>query len=194
MIDRLISERRNNVIAYKGFDPGLICHGYQFHMGLNVTDKANCRANGFHCAENPLDCLSYYSDMTQAEYYIVEACGDIDEDDCDSKIACTHLNIIKRLTVEEFFLHSLAYMVDHEKRSWNSKVQKDSAKAKNGYAVVRGIDPAATGELNDILAFAKEDHATGKIIQVALTRVDGRKVLPERWYGVDLKERQVCLI
>lgn len=107
MIARLISERRNNVIAYKGFDPGLICRGYQFHMGLNVTDKANCRANGFHCAENPLDCLSYYSDMTQAEYYIVEACGDIDEDDCDSKIACTLLNIIKRLTVEEFFSTAL---------------------------------------------------------------------------------------
>ena len=32
-------------------------------MGLNITDKANCRANGFHCAENPLDCLSYYPDM-----------------------------------------------------------------------------------------------------------------------------------
>ena len=60
--------------------------------------------------------------------------------------------------------------------------------------VVRGIDPAAAGKLNDILAFAKEDYATGDIIQVALTRVDGRKVLPDRWYGVDLKERQVNLI
>lgn len=143
------------MITYKGFEPGLICRGYQFHMGLNVTDKANCRANGFHCAENPLDCLSYYSNMAQSEYYIVEAGGDIDEDDCDSKIACTHLNIIKRLTVEEFFLHSLAYMADHVKRSWSSRVNKDMAKAQNGYAVVRGIDPAVTGELNDILAFIR---------------------------------------
>ena len=65
------------LIAYKGFKPGLVCRGYQFHMGLNMTDKANCRANGFHCAEDPLDCLSYYPDMNQTEYYIVEAGGDI---------------------------------------------------------------------------------------------------------------------
>ena len=42
------------MIAYKGFRPGMICIGYQFQMGLNVTEKANCRQNGFHCAEDPL--------------------------------------------------------------------------------------------------------------------------------------------
>ena len=46
------------MIAYKGFRPGLICRGYQFVMGLNTTEKANCRENGFHCAENPLDCVA----------------------------------------------------------------------------------------------------------------------------------------
>lgn len=51
------------MIAYKGFRPGLICRGYQFVMGLNTTEKANCRENGFHCAEDPLDCLSYYSSL-----------------------------------------------------------------------------------------------------------------------------------
>lgn len=30
------------MIAYKGFRPGLVCRGYQFKMGLNITDKANC--------------------------------------------------------------------------------------------------------------------------------------------------------
>lgn len=49
------------MIAYKGFHPGMVCIGYQFQMGLNVTKEANCRQNGFHCAEDPLDCLSYYS-------------------------------------------------------------------------------------------------------------------------------------
>lgn len=74
------------MIAYKGFLPGLICRDYQFKMGLNVTEKANCAHNGFHCAEDPLDCLSYYGDINHAEYYIVDAGGDIDEDDVDSKI------------------------------------------------------------------------------------------------------------
>ena len=55
------------MIAYKGCHRGLICRDYQFVMGLNVTDKANCAANGFHCAENPLDCLSYYPNIEQSE-------------------------------------------------------------------------------------------------------------------------------
>ena len=84
------------MIAYKGFRPGMICIDYQFQMGLNVTDKANCRQNGFHCAENPLDCLNYYGDIDHSEYYIVNAGGDIDEDEVDSKISCTELTVLKR--------------------------------------------------------------------------------------------------
>ena len=30
------------MLAYKGFEKGLICRGYQFIMGKNVTDQANC--------------------------------------------------------------------------------------------------------------------------------------------------------
>ena len=101
------------MIAYKGFRPGMICIDYQFQMGLNVTDKANCRQNGFHCAENPLDCLNYYGDIDHSEYYIVNAGGDIDEDEVDSKISCTELTVLKRLTKEELLLHGLAFMADH---------------------------------------------------------------------------------
>ena len=49
--------------AYKGFKKDLTCLGYKFNEdGINKTDQANCRKNGFHCAENPMDCLDYYSD------------------------------------------------------------------------------------------------------------------------------------
>ena len=89
------------MIAYKGFCPGLVCRGYQFKMGLNVTEKANCAENGFHCAEDPLDCLRYYGDINHSEYYIVNAGGDIDEDAIDSKISCTELTILKKLSKEE---------------------------------------------------------------------------------------------
>lgn len=179
------------MIAYKAFNLGLVCLDYQFVMGLNVTEKANCQANGFHCAENPLDCLTYYSNMKNSIYCIVDANGDIDEDGRDSKIACTELTIIKKLTREEFFLHGLAYIADHPLQKWNSHVQKDQARTTNGYAVVRGADPVACGELGDILAFAKENPTNKQIVQVALSRVDGEKVLPGVWYGVDLTERKV---
>ena len=171
------------MIAYKGFAPGLICRGHQFVMGVNKTEKANCRQNGFHCAENPLDCLTYYSNLDQAEYYIVNAGGDMDEDGDDTK-----------LTKEDFFLHSLAFMADHPLREWSSHVAKDRAEACAGYAVARGIDPVARGKKGDILAFAKEDPAGKNIIQIALAQVDGRKVLPDTWYGTDLTERKVALL
>lgn len=51
------------MIAYKGMCPGMVCLGYQLKMGLNVTEEANCQANGFHCAANPMDCLRYYGDF-----------------------------------------------------------------------------------------------------------------------------------
>ena len=54
--------------AYKGFEPDLSCRGYRFVMGKNVTPEANCASNGFHCAEDPLDCLSYYGDMNRSIY------------------------------------------------------------------------------------------------------------------------------
>lgn len=182
------------MVAYKGFNRGLICRGYQFVPGLNKTEKANCREDGFHCAENPLDCLSYYPDMEASEYYIVDAGGDIDEDGCDTKISCTELTVLKRLRKEEFFLHGLAFMADHPLREWNSNVSKDRAEASRGYAVVRGTDPAARGKVGDILAFAKESPMGGHIIQVALAQVDGEKIMPDTWYGTDLTERQVALL
>ena len=182
------------MIAYKGFDPGLRCLGYQFQMGLNVTDEANCGHNGFHCAENPLDCLTYYSNMEQSEYYLVDAGGDVDEDGRDSKISCTELTILKKLDREEFFLHALAYMMDHPERKYNNHVMRDRGEAeKNGFAVVRGTDPVARGRQNSILAFAKVGPDGKTITQVTLTCVDGKRARPNVWYDANLKERAVEL-
>lgn len=178
------------MIAYKGFHPGLVCRGYQFVMGLNVTEKANCAQNGFHCAEDPLDCLTYYPNMGQSEYYLVNAGGDVDEDGCDSKISCTELTILKKLNREEFFLHALAYMADHPRRKCNERVIREFGTAWDGFVIVRGILPRAKGPLGSILAMAKEDPETGKIVQVAIARVDGKTVLPHIWYDIDVQAKE----
>lgn len=179
------------MIAYKGFHPGLVCRGYQFVMGKNVTSEANCAHNGFHCAEDPLDCLSYYPDMDHSEYYLVNAGGDVDEDGRDSKISCTELTILKKLNREEFLLHALAYMMDHPGREWNSRVKRESGCAeKNDFVIVRGADPIAKGGRNSVLAFAKEEPGTGKVIQIALACVDGKRAKPNVWYDADWNERR----
>ena len=54
---------RKKMIAYKAFQKNLSCLGFQYKEAeWNYTEKAACRKTGFHCAENPLDCLIYYSD------------------------------------------------------------------------------------------------------------------------------------
>ncbi len=175
------------MIAYKGFHRGLVCRGYQFKMGLNVTAEANCVQNGFHCAANPLDCLSYYSDFDRSEYYIVNAGGDIDEDDRDSKIACTELTILRRLDLKEFVLHALVYLHDHPLMPWNDHVDRDAGVAESGFAIVRGIAPRAQGKDGDVLALAMESADGSKVEKIALAVVDGKKILADTWYDIDLQ-------
>lgn len=177
------------MLAYKGFQQGLKCRDYQFSMGMNVTDQANCRRNGFHCAANPLDCLTYYPDIHQSEYYLVNAGGDLDEDNVDSKISCTELTILRKLEADQLLLHGLAYMEKHPLLPWSPQVKKDCAWSSRGYVVVRGRDPVAQGELGDLLALAQESRDGKRIDQIALIHVDGEKILPRVWYGSDLEAR-----
>ena len=127
--------------------------------------------------------------MRQSEYYIVDAGGDIDEDNVDSKIACTELKILRKLEIDQLILHGLAYMADHPKLPWRSQVRRNCATACGGYAVVRGTDPIARGKMGDILAFAKESPEGDEIEKIAISRVDGKKILPDTWYSVDWEVR-----
>lgn len=111
------------MIAYKGFQKDLKCRGFQFQeYGINETEKANCRQNGFHCAENPLDCLCYYPNWKNSVYYIVDASGDLDEDGEDSKISCTKMRLLKKIELRSLLLHGAAYMAKYPNRKWNSHV------------------------------------------------------------------------
>ena len=48
--------------VYKAFGPGMVCKEYHYKPGqVNAEAIANCTRNGIHAAEDPLDCLSYYS-------------------------------------------------------------------------------------------------------------------------------------
>ena len=56
---------------------------------------------------------------------MVAADGDIDEDACDSKIACTRLRLLKKMTKEEYIYVALVYMVQHPTRNWNANVREN---------------------------------------------------------------------
>lgn len=177
------------IIAYKGFKPDLTCtfgaHTFQYQLGIwNEEPEANCARNGFHCAENPLDCLSYYSKWNEAVYYIVLADGDINEDAQDSRISCTRMKLVKKLTLGEFVAHSLQYVYNHPMRESNAHVAENHGVALQGFAIARGKEPTAQGKIGDYLGLAKEEENSRKILELGLYYVDGKEFLPDTWYDV----------
>ncbi len=182
-------------LAYKGFDLDLSCTsgGNRFQYVLdtwNEEPEANCRQNGFHCAENPLDCLTYYPQWEKAVYYLVAAGGDIDEDGSDSKISCTRLRLIKRLTLEEFVAHSLNYIWNHPERKDNGHVCRESGITSHGFVIVRGKEPVAVGRIGDVLGLVKESKGSRRPMEMGIHVVDGKEILPDVWYDVRGKARK----
>lgn len=180
------------MVIYKAFKQGLVCRGYRFHEGMNITDKANCVKNGFHGAENPLDCFVHYplSYGNGDEYYMCEASGDMDEDGNDSKVSCTHLNIVRRLSYYDMATCALLYMKKHPERELVQLfgdtvcVQYGMAQVlKPGIAIARGKDPAAKGVTGASLGLAVTD-GRDRVVQIRIAVVDGIRVLPGRYYGL----------
>ena len=138
------------MLAFKGFTKDLTCirgEGvFQYEPGVLYTeDKSKCASTGFHCTENPLECLDWYALGGGNRYYIVEAGGSIDEDGKDAKISCTQIRLVEELSTPALVYHALVYMVKHPLRDWEKtghmlEVKKDKAEAKQkgAIAIARG--------------------------------------------------------
>lgn len=189
------------MVIYKAFKKGLICRGYQFQMGMNVTDKANCAQNGFHGATNPLDCFRHYPPKygNEDEYYMCEALGDVDEDDADTKVSCTHLNIVRKLSMFDMATCVLLYCRKNPKeklKEMNNDVVKYVEGNANvygpGIAISRGTEPGAAGPVGAILGFVLTD-IMGEVRNVRVCIVDGITILPNRlykWNGGEIIEAE----
>lgn len=115
--------------AFKGFSPELKstygngkAEGCYFKPG-ETKEENECKVsrNGFHCYENPLDCLAYYPLDGKNQLWLVEAAGDINED-ASGRIACTKITLIKALTPWEMAMEAMRYMVEHPDRSgWEQR-------------------------------------------------------------------------
>lgn len=171
--------------AFKGFHKNLTCLGFQFREDMvNRTEEANCAQNGFHCAENPLDCFSYYPNWRNSVYYEVDATGDLDEDAVDSKISCMEMRLIRRLSLEQMLFEAAVYMVGHPKREWNYRVRLETGTAWNGFGIVRGKNPRAAGGKGEFLLILKEEQDSPEIEEIALLKIDGKRYHSDEFYDV----------
>ena len=148
------------------------------------TEKSKTVASGFHCCENPFECLGYYT-LGKDRFFEVEASGSIDEDK-EERIACTEMKILRELTVPDFMLIGIAYMVKHPKReNWEQKhsnmtVAKDKAEGSL-IAIARGSSPMAAAGMGGYIGLIQEKEQDG-IVCVRMKKVDGRGILPGTFY------------
>lgn len=193
--------------AYKAFNGNLICtHGngrYQYEPGQTyVTDKSQTARTGFHCCENPVDCLTWYSlplaekNQTGSRIFMVEAEGDIDE--IEDKIACTQLTLVKELDLKALVFEIVRYIILYPNRPWPRlgklfEIAEDSAEAPSyGFAIARGQNPVVRGGEDAVIAVLVEDAGSkGAFTEAKLGRVNGRELQPDVWYTVQNGEWRV---
>lgn len=173
--------------AYKGFRNNLTCTmgkgTYQFIVNKwHKEKKAQCCSTGFHCTDNPLDVLNYYSNEDD-RYFIVEAAGDIHEDDVNSRIACTEIRLVKEISRTQLIIAGLIFMKEHPKRKCSSIVRNDKGTANGDYVIVRGKNPKAAGKEGSILYLAKEGK-DGSIEELGVYEVDGKEIKADKYYNV----------
>lgn len=185
--------------AFKGFSPDLTSRlgdgkkeNCVFKPGeTKEVESSKTVRSGFHCCENPFECLSYYTLGTD-RFFEVEAKGDIDEDE-NERIACTKITLVKELTKLDMALEGMVYIVKHPKRRrWQQHhkgciVAENEAVAKNegDIAIARGKDPRAKGPEGAILGIMQEDR-NGEIKNATLIVVNSANA--NKW--ITLKNRK----
>ncbi len=173
------------MIAYKGFNKDLrSTYGNGKDKDCNFTPGETKKApgaktarEGFHCTENPFECLAWYPLGSDNRIWRVKASGDIDEGD-DCKIACTEITLLKELDIWELTYEGMEYIINHPRRTgWAQsrkmlEVQKDYAEAEpGGIAIARGLYPRAAGPKGSILGVIQEHGENGDIITARMMRV-----------------------
>ena len=157
--------------AYKAFSKDLTAklgnhrNGvFQFESGKKYIEKeCKCAKTGFHCAENPLCCLTYYNE--DSRFFIVKAEGDINQDGNGSRISCTELTLIKEISLLEMGAYACQYIMKHPKRELESEYAvKNYGICKGKFLIVVGENPVAQGVNGSVLFFIKMKNEIVKSI------------------------------
>ena len=165
------------ILGVKAFTPRLTAiRGAgedQYKPGKNITEKAKCANTGFHLCEDPLDCLDYYDWDGKNQFWAVAAGGDIDEDGHGTRISCTEIALIRRITEEEFLLLHANYVM------WHPAGHLDQ---NRGPFHIAYKGAPISGKLEDWLCSING-------FDCVIAQVDGIKVFPDtRYTFAELKE------
>ncbi|MDD3369224.1 MAG: hypothetical protein PHP50_10120 [Lachnospiraceae bacterium] len=179
------------MLAYKAFNKDLratLGRGtFQYEPGKTYEeDSCKCANTGFHCAENPLGTLDYYSKM-DTRFFLVKAEGDINQDGKGSRISCNKLTLVKELNRIEIAVHGCMYMQKYPNRENESKYvvsEKGRCDNKGNFIIVRGKHPAAAGVVGAYLFLIKEEKSSRDIATIEPILVDGEEYQANTYYCI----------
>ncbi|MDO4803349.1 MAG: hypothetical protein Q4A32_00845 [Lachnospiraceae bacterium] len=180
--------------AYKMFNKDLTCTmgrgTFQYKPGVwyeEMEREANCIANGFHAAKNPLDCLSYYPNFANSQCWLVEIDGDIDEDARDSKVSAQKIRLVRRLSLPEFVCAASLYIISHPDMDYGSHVtvNRPAVANRNHFAIAVGECPIAKGNKGDVIALLRTGAGSRKVVESNCFEIDDVVFKSGVWYGVE---------
>ena len=112
---------KKKITGYKAFNKDWTCRGFQYEVGKTYTmkEKPECCNQGFHFCTNVADCFKHYDNNPElTKIALVEALGDIDKEEEDSKCCTNKIKIVKEISFSE------AYELGNQGRSntgfWNT--------------------------------------------------------------------------
>jgi hypothetical protein len=185
--------KERQMIAYKAFNNKLqatMGKGlFQYEEGVVYREKeAKAARTGFHCCENPLDTLTWYPNMDESVFYIVEAGGTVNEDGYLTRISCTEIQLLHKLDMYEFVEESIKYMFMHPLREWSRKVEEEKAVAEKKFAIARGKSPIVKGKAGTVIAVVQEQADSQEIKDFEIYVVGQNGIKEDTWYGINGEE------
>ena len=89
--------------GYKVFNPDWTCKGFKYEVGkkYHCDGKISCCKNGFHFCTKLADCFNYYNFNSNNKVAEIEASGDIDSKEDDTKHYASDIEIIREITWHE---------------------------------------------------------------------------------------------
>ena len=89
--------------GYKVFNSDWTCRGFQFEVGKVFEEDVTpvCCNKGFHFCTKASDCFSYYKFDPNNKVAEVEALGEIDSNDEDSKCCTNKIKIVREINWQE---------------------------------------------------------------------------------------------
>ena len=190
-------KKDEKTIAFKGFDKNFKCRDFQFEIGKSYTHSGKVKAceSGFHSCEYPLDIFNYYNPCSSM-FAMVEASGEIDKDDDDSKIASKNIFIKKEIDLHELISEAIKYTISKTNpaiastnsgdygASTNSGARGASTNSgKHGVSANFAFKGKSRGCIGTAL-FLVERNEKWEILNVWAGIVDGNEILPDVFYSL----------